>query len=217
MNLKNNLKTSMNKHHLIISFSNKSNMQASLILLALCLFLQIPYSSIAQNTNNIGDPAKSIKKQLENGQAEISFYNSACYFALHGESTLAFKYLQSAVEIDKINTTETLLNDRDLASLHNDPQWQKIVGGVRANKENQKKTDSLFFNQQKFWESGTFNTPYQENLSSEEKIAGLSRFWSEVKYNFVNFDLIPDLNFDSLYFAYIPKVVKTKSTQEIVG
>src|SRR5690606_15515861 len=44
--------------------------------------------------------------------------------------------------------------------------------------------------------------------------AGLSRFWSEVKFNFVNFDLIPNVNFDSLYFAYIPKVVETKSTKE---
>ena len=32
-----------------------------------------------------------------------------------------------------------------------------------------------------------------ENLSDEEKIAGLSRNWSEVRYNFINFDLIPDV------------------------
>lgn len=64
------------------------------------------------------------------------------------------------------------------------------------------------------WNSATILTPYRENLSEEEKIAGLSRVWSEVRYNFANFDLIPDVDWDALYLAAIPRVRATKSTFE---
>jgi carboxyl-terminal processing protease len=65
-----------------------------------------------------------------------------------------------------------------------------------------------------FWDNTTIATPYRENISDEEKIAGLSRLWAEVKYNFANFDLVPSLNWDSVYLAHIPSVTKTKSTLE---
>jgi C-terminal processing protease CtpA/Prc len=48
-------------------------------------------------------------------------------------------------------------------------------------------------------------------LSPSEKIYGLSKFWTEVNYNFAYFDNIPTLNWDSTYKAYIPKVLETKS------
>ncbi|ULQ58237.1 S41 family peptidase [Flavihumibacter rivuli] len=49
------------------------------------------------------------------------------------------------------------------------------------------------------------------DLGTEEKIAGLSKVWAEAKYGFANFDLIPYLNWDSAYQAFIPKVLSTKS------
>ena len=68
-------------------------------------------------------------------------------------------------------------------------------------------------------ESRVFNgtaiqTPYQTNISETEKIAGLSKFWSEAKYNFAYFENIPDLDWDKLYLEYIPLVQNTKSTLE---
>lgn len=53
-----------------------------------------------------------------------------------------------------------------------------------------------------------------EVLTAEEKIAGLSKAWAEAKYNFANFDLVPGLNWDSLYVAYIPKVTATNNLIE---
>lgn len=64
------------------------------------------------------------------------------------------------------------------------------------------------------WSQESLDTPYRENISEDEKIAGLSQLWSSVKYNFANFDLVPELNWDSLYVAYLPKVRETKSTSE---
>lgn len=49
-----------------------------------------------------------------------------------------------------------------------------------------------------------------KDLSAEEKIEGLSKVWYEAKFNFANFDLVPSLNWDSIYRTFIPKVLATK-------
>ena len=51
------------------------------------------------------------------------------------------------------------------------------------------------------------------NLSNQEKILGLSKFWSEAKYNFAFFDKTK-INWDSTYNVFIPKVLATKNTWE---
>lgn len=51
----------------------------------------------------------------------------------------------------------------------------------------------------------------EHNLSDEEKLYGLSQFWSEVKYNFAFFDQT-DVNWDSAYQVFIPRVLATKNT-----
>ena len=62
--------------------------------------------------------------------------------------------------------------------------------------------------------STSLNTPYVYNISDAEKLAGLSKFWSEAKYNFAYFENLPDLDWDKLYLEYIPFVQNTKSTLE---
>ena len=51
------------------------------------------------------------------------------------------------------------------------------------------------------------------NLSDAEKIYGLSKVWSETKYNFVYYNKL-NFDWDSLYQANIPKVLATKSTYD---
>lgn len=58
------------------------------------------------------------------------------------------------------------------------------------------------------------NPPADKDLSPEEKIYGLSRFWMEVSYNFPFFQQVPHLDWDSLYQAYIPRVMQTTSTYD---
>ncbi|HEX8314507.1 MAG TPA: S41 family peptidase [Flavisolibacter sp.] len=66
------------------------------------------------------------------------------------------------------------------------------------------------------WEKVSFaelsKTVLKENLSAEEKLIGLSKCWAEARYNFANFDLVPALAWDSLYMAFIPKVMAARST-----
>ena len=52
------------------------------------------------------------------------------------------------------------------------------------------------------------------SISDEDKILGLSTFWKEASYNFVYFDKVPTLNWDSTYTSYIPKVLATKNLYE---
>lgn len=54
--------------------------------------------------------------------------------------------------------------------------------------------------------------PYKE-ITTEEKIFGLSKIWSEVNSNFANFD-ISKIDWDETYKSYIPKVLATKTTEE---
>ena len=65
---------------------------------------------------------------------------------------------------------------------------------------------------QRLFNSSALQTPYAPNISEAEKIAGLSKLWSEAKYNFVYFDQVPDLDWDQLYLEYLTKVSNTKST-----
>lgn len=58
----------------------------------------------------------------------------------------------------------------------------------------------------------TFSQPNENRLSDAEKLYGLSKVWSEAKYNFVYFDKLK-LDWDSLYQASIPRVLQAKDTR----
>jgi len=62
--------------------------------------------------------------------------------------------------------------------------------------------------------NAAWSVPYAENIAEDEKIAGLSRLWMEVKINFPNFAQVPDLDWDKTFIDYIPKVRATTSTYE---
>lgn len=55
---------------------------------------------------------------------------------------------------------------------------------------------------------------FENTISKEEKLYGLSKIWMEVTYNFAFFHHVPDLNWDSTYKAFIPKVLETKNDWE---
>ncbi|GAB3166189.1 S41 family peptidase [Telluribacter humicola] len=75
-------------------------------------------------------------------------------------------------------------------------------------------TSKTLYEQGARWNSPVWESTYKENLTEQEKLAGLSLVWSEAKYNFAFFDKVPHLDWDSLYVSYIPKVQKSKSTVE---
>ncbi len=176
-----------------------------------CMFVLVMSPSYSQVSQGSNDAHAKLEAGLEKGQYEISYYNTACYFALAGKANLAFLYLTKAID-EGFSSPDVMQEDTDLLTLHNDSRWAIVQKIVHDNQLQKQKMGDLFFNKKSFWEAGAIETPYAQNISEDEKIAGLSKFWSEAKYNFVNFDLIPRLNFDSLYLAYLSKVRLTKST-----
>lgn len=130
-----------------------------------------------------------------------TLYNAACASALAGRSDAALELLGRAVDGGFTNSAQ-LRQDPDLDSIRADRRFEEIV--ARA-----EKAKALL---EKMWSSPAMMTPYRETLPVDERIAGLSRIWSEAKFNFVHFSDVPELDWDALYVSYLPRVRATEST-----
>lgn len=126
-------------------------------------------------------------------------YALAANYAAQGRQADALSALSRAVEAGFAAYRE-LRDDSSFDSIRQAPRFQQLAG--RLNRL------------QTFWENPVFNTPYRDTIPENERIAGLSRLWAEVKFNFANFGLVPDVNWDSLFVAYLPKVRRPQSTLE---
>lgn len=51
-------------------------------------------------------------------------------------------------------------------------------------------------------------------LTASKRIADFIYLWSEVKYNFANFDLVPRLNWDRMKDRYLPLIEKSETDEE---
>ncbi len=130
-------------------------------------------------------------------------YNAACSFALAGNKGKAFAFLKKAGELGWSNARH-VQNDTDLTSLRADPRWKEAM--------------ALFESKARYaeamWNPPSMNTPYAEEISEDLRIAGLSRFWSEAKYNFAFPEKLAALDWDALYVSFIPRVRAARSTIE---
>ena len=65
-----------------------------------------------------------------------------------------------------------------------------------------------------WWREGqALAGPYQEKLTVEERIAGLSRIWAAARDGFVWFDHASDLDWDRAYLDAIPRVMAAQDTE----
>jgi len=67
---------------------------------------------------------------------------------------------------------------------------------------------------ERLWNTPSIATPYKEQLSVEERIAGLSKFWAEARQYFVHFDNVPDLAWDRAYVETLSKVMAATTTAD---
>ena len=141
---------------------------------------------------------------VENGWGETSeAFNAACSFALAGDADAAFGALDAALEMG-FGRADQLSGDADLESLRADARWQAAMDACESNAERW----------QRLWDSPVWRTEYREDITMVEKVAGLSRLWSGAKYGFVNFDLVPELDWDRAYFESLERVMAAGSTIE---
>lgn len=125
----------------------------------------------------------------------------ASIYARLGEKDKALEMLEAITGVLLTPAlSAALTQDPAFASLKDEPRFQAVLakmqrgGGIASR--------------------NSFSTPFKEQLSKEERIAGLSLFWSEVRQNFANVDLMPEMDWDALYLDYIKKVLDADSTHD---
>jgi C-terminal processing protease CtpA/Prc len=184
-----------------------------MLLLSLCL----PCAALADQSKSLLEQARDAEVRrdyLRSGQLYLtaaeqgddvmrSFYGAACGFALAGRPNEAFKALERSF-VAGFNQFDHAKADTDLVSLHADARWQQLFDRAAASAKAY----------QEFWNGPSMQTSFKENLSDDEKVAGLSKLWAEAKFNFIHFDKVPTLDWDATYMAYLPRVRVTTSTYE---
>jgi carboxyl-terminal processing protease len=130
------------------------------------------------------------------------FYNAACSAALAGRTDEAFSRLQSAADLGW-GTAGQLAKDTDLVSLHADPRWRRLLDSM----------ERAAVQRDRLWDNPAFASHWNVPLTEDQRVAGLSRLWSEAKYNFANFDLVPDLDWDAAYLQALPRVRAAASNE----
>ncbi len=122
----------------------------------------------------------------------------AAAYARLGEKSAALDHLEAAAHVGVLNGMPT--SRSEFKSLASEPRYQHMSEQAAA-------IDRL-------WQHPDIATGYSESLTPEQRVAGLSLFWSEANYNFVYFDHIPDLNWDRTYLEFLPQVLEAKTTRE---
>jgi len=130
-------------------------------------------------------------------------YDLACDQAMAGHPAQALATLKQAIDLGSgpYLSSEHLNNDPDLVSLHRDPQFQELQAHL-AKREALWKDDPAVA------------TPYRPVLGEDEKVAGLSKFWSEARFNFPFFERIPEVDWDRQYLEYLPQVRAAQTTAD---
>ena len=129
------------------------------------------------------------------------YYDFAEAYALQGKTREALEYLNKFANLfQDPSAAKGLEQNRHFDSIRGEP-------GYRAVLDKERQFEHL-------WDSAALNTPFRDNLADAEKLAGLSKFWSEIKYNFGYPEKLVELDWDHLYLQAIPRVLATRSTAE---
>ena len=137
--------------------------------------------------------------RLDRSVQQGVLYNLACGYSRLGETEPALGFLREAVGAG-FEDFDLLEKDNDLDGLRGMEGYQTVRAEVAR--------------RHSFWENSFMATPYRDTLTAAERAAGLSRLWAEIKFGFVYFGRVPELNWDSLYTAYLPRVMESQSTRE---
>ncbi|TQK06870.1 S41 family peptidase [Herbaspirillum sp. SJZ107] len=181
------------------------------------LALTLPLAVAAQSTDALESAAQQAAQGKDYGRAaqllrqafEMDRTNpgllagAAGYDALGGNGDKALAGLRQAIDAGYLDADGTAA-DNAFAALRGDARFGALLAQLRQRQQIESK----------LYDSDALASPYTENLSEDEKVAGLSKFWSEVKYNFVYVDTLKAIDWDRLYLEYLPKVRATRSTAE---
>ncbi len=128
------------------------------------------------------------------------YYDLAIGNALLKNKNESILYLKKMCEEDAAASSRASLIQKDSTFdfLRNEVGYKDVI--IKLNT-----LGNIFYNT-------NLTGPYSFNLTNEEKIAGLTIFWQEVKNNFVYFDHNLNLDWNKTYLTYMSKFLSTKTT-----
>lgn len=121
-------------------------------------------------------------------------------YALKGDKNAALNSLEAMQSSGLYVSHEKMLEQSvDLKSLHDEPRFKALMARYKQMEDR--------------WNASAINAQ-TNNLDEAHRIAGLSLFWSEARYNFAHFDSVPDLDWNQAYLDYLPRVIAAKTTHD---
>ncbi|GLQ98516.1 hypothetical protein GCM10007863_29360 [Dyella mobilis] len=124
----------------------------------------------------------------------------AAAYALQGNRSAALDALEAAQSEALYPVLASYYRqEKAFASLQNEPRFQAMLANLDQ--------------AGRLWQAKSLTGPYTPQLDEVHRIAGLSLFWSEAKYNFVHFDHVPQLDWDQVYLDFLPQVIAAKDTK----
>lgn len=122
----------------------------------------------------------------------------AAVYLAQGDKAKALATLEGMLEYGQAaNFAQWVGNDKALAALKDEPRFKALLAANGAATQ--------------VWQG--FASPYKPVLSNEEKVAGLSLFWSEARHSFAHFDHVPGLDWNKTYMDYLAKVLAAPTTE----
>lgn len=159
-----------------------------------------------------GQPEKAIENYSKvhdqlglSGASQIRthYYNLACAYSLVGKTDKALDVLADALTLNAV-PVQHLAKDGDLDNIRSHPRFEHMFQAYKIRRAAEAK----------IFKGDLTKTPESDTLSIEDRMLGLTRFWSTAKYSFAYFDQVPDLNWDAEYKAMVPKVIAARDTLE---
>lgn len=95
---------------------------------------------------------------------------------------------------------QELRTSAEFEAIRNEPRFQAMLAASAL--------------PERLWQGPASQQPYKETLTVEERIAGLTQFWSEARHSFVYFDKVPELDWGKVYMDYLPKVMAAQTTRD---
>lgn len=147
-------------------------------------------------------------EELGNGNIYLKYRRSdvemdlAQAYAMLGDNDTAMNHLEAAARFHSIamSIADLVKVRPGLAALQSDPRFQRLMQEQKA--------------LERVWKHPAIATAYTDALTPEQRVAGLSLFWSEANANFVYFDHVTDVDWDKAYLQFVPQVLAAKNTHD---
>ena len=128
-------------------------------------------------------------------------FDLASVYARLGEKDKALTMLEQTLRFSyNPGIMETIAKDKAFAGLLSEPRFQTLMAEAAT--------------PNRVWGGSAFETPYRDKLTVQERVAGLSLFWSEARHSFVHFSHVPDLDWNKTYLLYLDKVMAAETTRD---